>query len=132
MIIIKYAAFAAISTFFNLLFQWFSFALYTGFATLYIGMFVGTVAGLISKYLLDKKYIFYHVPKDKKDDAKKFILYSLMGTVTTGIFWATEIGFDLIFEGSGAKYIGAIVGLSIGYIIKYFLDRKFVFVHGEG
>jgi len=43
------------------------------------------------------------------------------------IFWGFEIGFNYIFTNPQAKYVGAIVGLSIGYIIKYFLDKKFVF-----
>ncbi len=54
-----------------------------------------------------------------------------MGIFTTIIFWGTEIGFNAIFENQNAKYIGAIIGLSIGYAIKYFLDKKFVFVHKE-
>jgi len=50
-----------------------------------------------------------------------------MGVFTTVIFWGFEIGFNYIFTNPQAKYVGAIVGLSIGYIIKYFLDKKFVF-----
>ena len=90
-------------------------------------MFFGTLTGLIAKYILDKKYIFYYVVKDKKEDSQKFILYSIMGVFTTLIFWGFEIGFDYIFDSEIAKYIGAIIGLSIGYITKYFLDKKFVF-----
>jgi putative flippase GtrA len=67
------------------------------------------------------------VVKDKKEDSQKFILYSIMGVFTTLIFWGFEIGFDYIFDSEIAKYIGAIIGLSIGYITKYFLDKKFVF-----
>jgi putative flippase GtrA len=129
MIAIKYSAFAVISTLFNLLFQYLSFQVYTGFSSLYVAMFAGTLAGLVAKYILDKKYIFYHEPVDKKDDAKKFALYSFMGIFTTIIFWGSEIAFDALFEGEYAKYIGAVVGLSIGYIIKYFLDKKYVFIH---
>jgi len=131
MIAIKYILFAAISTLFNLLFQYFSFGLYKGFGSLYIAMFFGTLAGLIVKYILDKKFIFYHTPKDKKDDAKKFILYSFMGVFTTLIFWGTEIAFYTLSQNPNAKYIGATIGLSIGYLIKYFLDKKFVFIHKE-
>ena len=90
-------------------------------------MFIGTLAGLLSKYILDKKFIFYHKPKGKVDDAKKFIRYTIMGIFTTVIFWGTEIGFDKYFEDENAKYAGAVLGLSVGYIIKYFLDKKFVF-----
>ena len=131
MIAIKYAVFATISTLFNLLFQYLSFLVYTGFGSLYVAMFFGTLAGLVAKYILDKKFIFYHTPKDKKDDAKKFILYSLMGVFTTIIFWGTEISFDALFQDPNAKYLGAVIGLSIGYVIKYFLDKKYVFIHKE-
>jgi len=131
MLAIKYTIFAVISTLFNLLFQYFSFKLYSGFASLYVAMFFGTLAGLVAKYILDKKFIFYHTPKDKKDDAKKFALYSLMGVFTTIIFWGTEIAFDTFSQDPNAKYLGAVIGLSIGYVIKYFLDKKFVFIHKE-
>ncbi len=131
MLAIKYSIFALISTLFNLLFQYISFFLYSGFASLYLAMFIGTLAGLVVKYVLDKKFIFYHKPKDKKDDATKFALYSLMGVFTTIIFWGTEIAFDKIFDEQNAKYLGAVIGLSIGYIIKYFLDKKFVFIDKE-
>lgn len=131
MIAIKYTLFAVISTLLNLLFQFMSFQFYDGFGSLYAAMFWGTLAGLVIKYVLDKKFIFYHTTKDKKDDAKKFALYSLMGVFTTFIFWGFEIGFDALFEHPNAKYIGAMVGLSIGYVIKYYLDKKFVFIHKE-
>ncbi len=127
MIVFRYALFALISTIINILFQYISFLVYEGFLSLYVAMFIGTVAGLVLKYILDKKYIFFHTPKSKKDDGKKFFLYSLMGVFTTLIFWGFEIGFDAMFESQNAKYIGAVVGLSIGYVVKYFLDKKFVF-----
>lgn len=127
MIAIKYTLFAIISTILNLLFQYLSFFAYAGLGSLYIAMLVGTIAGLVSKYLLDKKYIFYHTPKNKTDDAKKFMLYTLLGGFTTAIFWGTEIAFDAIFKNESAKYIGAVIGLGIGYFIKYFLDKKYVF-----
>lgn len=129
MLAFKYTLFAIISTGFNLLFQSFSFFFYSGIASLYIAMFIGTVAGLVVKYILDKKYIFYHTPKDKSDDARKFLLYSFMGVFTTIIFWGTEIMFNALFQSQYAKYLGAVIGLSIGYIIKYFLDKRYVFIH---
>lgn len=127
MIAIKYIIFAVISTLLNLLTQYVSFLIYVDFARLYVAMFMGTLAGLFCKYILDKKFIFYHKPKGKVDDAKKFIRYTIMGIFTTIIFWGTEIGFDFYFDDENAKYAGAVVGLSIGYIIKYFLDKKYVF-----
>lgn len=127
MIVFRYVLFAIISTGVNLAFQFLSFSLYNGFLALYVAMFFGTLSGLILKYILDKKYIFFHTPKSKKDDGKKFVLYSLMGVFTTFIFWGFEIAFDAFLDNKNAKYIGALLGLSIGYIVKYQLDKKFVF-----
>lgn len=127
MIAFRYVLFAIISTVVNLAFQYLSFMLYSGFLSLYLAMFIGTLAGLVLKYILDKKYIFFHKPKSKKDDSKKFLLYSLMGVFTTFIFWGFEIAFDLFLDFKSAKYLGAILGLGIGYMVKYNLDKKFVF-----
>ena len=131
MLALKYTLFAVLSTLVNLLFQWLSFTVYSGLGSLYVAMFAGTLAGLVAKYILDKKWIFYHTPKDKKDDAKKFILYSFMGVFTTIIFWGTEMAFYYFVPNPNAKYVGAVLGLSIGYVIKYFLDKKYVFIHKE-
>lgn len=127
MIAIKYIMFAVVAILLNLLFQYLSFLVYDGALSLYIAMAAGTLAGLVSKYILDKKFIFYHKPESKKNDATKFFFYSLTGVFTTFIFWGTEIAFDAILETEAAKYIGAIVGLAIGYVIKYFLDKTYVF-----
>jgi len=125
---IKYILFAAIATVVNIFIQWLSFAVYSGFLALYIAMINGTAAGLIVKYILDKKYIFYFETKNHFHDVKKFIVYTAMGIITTAIFWGTEIAFNALWHYELSKYIGAVVGLSIGYITKYQLDKKFVFV----
>jgi len=130
-LVLKYSSFAVLAIAVNLAFQYISFIFYSGAAVLYIAMLVGTFFGLITKYILDKKYIFYHMPKNKKDDVQKFMLYSLMGVFTTIIFWGTEILFDTLISADYAKYLGAIIGLSIGYVVKYFLDKKFVFLDGK-
>ena len=41
------------------------------------------------------------------------------------------MAFYYLLPNPNAKYIGAVIGLSIGYIIKYFLDKRFVFIHKE-
>jgi putative flippase GtrA len=127
----KYILFAVISTLVNLTAQYLAFVVYNGFLSLYAAMFFGTLAGLVVKYILDKKYIFYYEPTNKKDDGKKFVAYSLMGVFTTMIFWAFEIGFNSLFANETAKYIGALIGLGIGYMVKYSLDKRFVFARKE-
>ena len=122
--ILRYIIFAIISIAINLLTQYFVLI----FAdVLYIAMFFGTFLGLITKYFLDKKFIFYYRSKNKIDDGKKFFMYSFFGIFTTLVFWGFEISFDAVFKSDLAKYVGALLGLVIGYILKYFLDKNFVF-----
>ncbi len=90
---------------------------------LILEMGVGTLSGLIFKYFLDKKYVFQHVAENRKAETKTFLVYALMGLATTFIFW----GVEWIFNGFGAKYLGAAIGLALGYITKFFLDQTFVF-----
>jgi len=126
-ITIKYILFAVFSTLGNLFTQWFSLKVYSGDFSLYLAMFLGTLIGLIIKYILDKKYIFYYETDSLNENHKLFLLYSLMGVFTTFIFWSMELFFHYLFPSPNAKYLGAVIGLSIGYIIKYLLDKKFVF-----
>jgi len=124
---IKYTLFAFISTICNILAQYFSLKIYNQIYSLYIAMFIGTIIGLIVKYFLDKKYIFYYEVKGHKDNLQKFLIYSFMGIFTTIIFWTFELTFDSLFPFKSAKFLGAIIGLALGYVIKYNLDKKFVF-----
>lgn len=124
---VKYAFFAALATLGNIGTQHLCLKIYGEKYALYVAMFAGTFIGLVIKYILDKKYIFNYQVESKKEDLFKFILYSLMGVVTTAVFWGTEIAFDALFPFEWAKYIGAVLGLFIGYTSKYFLDKKYVF-----
>jgi len=123
---IIYVLFAILAMGINIGAQYISLIIYSGQYSLYLAMAWGTLSGLIVKYILDKKYIFQVRTKDIKEDTSKFILYSLMGVLTTIIFWGFELAFNsLSFE--SAKYYGAVIGLSIGYIIKYNLDKRYTF-----
>lgn len=111
----------------NLAVQWPIFYFFKGWWVLYLALVIGTIVGLTFKYILDKKYVFSYKSNNIKDDLVNFCLYSFMGISTTIIFWATEIIFYHVFIFNYAQYIGGAVGLIIGYIIKYYLDKKFVF-----
>ena len=125
-----YALFALAAILVNLGTQMISFSLYQGPLDLYLALACGTFTGLLTKYVLDKRYIFRYISRDFCDDTCKFFLYSCMGVFTTLIFWGTEIGFHHLFEFEHAKYVGAALGLTIGYVLKYRLDKKWVFVAG--
>ena len=124
---LKYALFAAVSTLSNIGVQRLSFAVYDGSFSIYIAMLFGTLTGLLIKYVLDKRFIFYYKTESIRRNLFKFLMYSAMGLVTTFIFWAVELAFNRLLAFESSKYLGAAVGLTIGYTIKYFLDRRFVF-----
>lgn len=122
--ILRYIIFAVISISINLLVQYFVLILID---LLYLAMLFGTFLGLVIKYFLDKKFIFSYRSKNKLDDSKIFFIYSFWGIFTTLVFWGFEIFFDFLFKNELAKYTGALLGLIVGYVLKYFLDKKFVF-----
>lgn len=124
---IRYAIFAVIATFSNLATQ--RIALQAGTTETHfiaaIGM--GTIVGLVIKYALDKQWIFYDQDMGLKNNSRKFTLYTVMGLLTTLIFWGTETVFWLVWQTDFMREVGAIMGLTLGYIIKYNLDKRFVF-----
>lgn len=125
---LRYTVFAVIATAVNIATQDVATTLYTGAFALWVGIFAGTGTGLVTKYLLDRRWIFMDAPGDLADHSRKFSLYSLMGVMTTVIFWGTEWLFDHLSGGDEFwRYTGACVGLAIGYMTKYRLDRRFVF-----
>ncbi len=93
----------------------------------FVALFFGTLTGLITKYVLDKNYIFHDFDSSLKNNSKKFSLYSYNGVLTTVIFWGTESFFYFLYATNFARELGAVIGLSIGYFIKYRLDKKYVF-----
>jgi putative flippase GtrA len=126
-LIFFYILFAAIATLANIGTQFIMFRLASGPIAFPLAMISGTAVGLIIKYALDKVWIFDDRETGLKQHASKFTRYSFIGLGTTAIFWGTELTFATIGQWEGWRYIGAILGLSIGYSIKYFADRKFVF-----
>ncbi len=126
----RYTGFAVIAVFANLAIQ--RIVLLGGESGLWfiVAMGAGTLAGLVVKYILDKRWIFFDRTAGAAAQGKQFGLYSLMGVATTVIFWATETTFWLIWGTDFAREAGAVIGLTIGYVTKYQLDRRFVFREG--
>ncbi|GAA5180615.1 GtrA family protein [Niveibacterium umoris] len=122
-----YAIFALIATAANICAQDLTVRIYEGPFSVTFSILVGTGVGLVMKYLLDKRYIFGFRARNAAHDAHTFLLYTLMGIVTTAIFWGFEFGFDLLFQSKGMRYLGGILGLAIGYLSKYQLDKRYVF-----
>lgn len=90
-------------------------------------VFLGTLVGLVIKYVLDKRWIFFDTGTGLKQHGTKFGLYTAMGLVTTTIFWGGESLFWFVWHTEPMRELGAVLGLAAGYVIKYWLDRRFVF-----
>ncbi len=127
-ILVLYTLFAAISTAANIGCQFIVICLYIGPYAMPLSILVGTVVGLPIKYVLEKRHIFNFRADSLTHDGSMFILYSVMGVVTTALFWGIEYTFHLVFGKDAMRYLGGVIGLTLGYSIKYQLDKRFVFV----
>lgn len=92
-----------------------------------LAMALGTLAGLLAKYVLDKRWIFADPASGLCAHSRKLALYTLMGVATTAVFWGTELAFARLFGSGLMRDVGAVLGLGLGYGTKYHLDRRFVF-----
>jgi len=79
---LKYSGFAVLATLANLLAQEILIRLYADSYAIVVAMLAGTLAGWISKYLLDKHYIFDFQSNSPRQDFKKFLSYGLTGVLT--------------------------------------------------
>lgn len=130
-IAVLYTLFAVLSTAINIGSQMLSIWIYKGPLSVEISILVGTVMGLPLRYFLEKRYIFNFTSKNLVHDGKLFVFYSAMGVITTLIFWGTEYAFHLIYDTDFMRYLGGVLGLSIGFYVKYQLDKKYVFVNSS-
>jgi putative flippase GtrA len=122
-----YSVLAAIATLFNIGSQDIVIRLYHGPYAIILSILVGTAVGLLVKYVLDKRYIFKFKAQNLSHDTKTFAMYVFMGVFTTAIFWGFEYAFEFLFKTKELRYLGGVIGLGIGYLVKYRLDKKFVF-----
>ena len=122
-----YTVFAAIATVANIGAQDLLVRVVQGRHAILLSVLFGTGVGLVVKYVLDKRYIFRFQTRSVAHDGQVFLLYALMGVVTTVIFWGFEFGFQALFGTREMRYLGGVLGLAIGYLAKYQLDKRFVF-----
>ena len=130
---LTYCAFAGLAMVVNLGSQWIVLRLgllvphVPGFFVVTASTAVGTAAGLLLKYGLDKRFIFQDRATGARAHARRFSLYAAGGLFTTAIPYALELIARGYFpRGPGVLVAGA-VGLVIGYAVKFRLDRRFVF-----
>ena len=126
-----YALFAIIAILVNIVSQMIILQIYKQNFSIELSIIFGTITGLLVKYILDKKWIFKTQIKNLSDDSKLFFFYTIVGGFTTVIFWSVEYLFHILFASDIMRYIGGIIGLTIGYSLKFILDKKFVFINNS-
>jgi len=126
-LVINYVILALIATVANIGAQDLVIRAYSGAFDILASVVVGTGVGLVVKYILDKRYIFRFRARSVAHDTQTFALYTVMGLATTVIFWGFEFGFQYIFETKEMRYLGGVIGLAVGYLAKYHLDKRYVF-----
>src|SRR4051794_19152158 len=126
-LIARYVLLAIVAIAANIGSQALSIAIYTGPYSVPVSIVVGTGVGLLLKYVLDKRYIFGFQARDLRHDSYVFTHYAATGLLITVGFWITELGFNAIFGTAAMRYFGGLCGLTIGYLVKYRLDKRYVF-----
>lgn len=96
-----------------------------------VAILAGTAAGFATKYVLDKKWVFSDRYTTHRQELRKVTLYGAFSVATTLVFWLFEVAFWMAWRTDFAKYTGAVLGLAVGYAIKFVLDRTFVFRVGR-
>ncbi len=122
-----YTIFALFATVVNIGSQEIAITIYQGSFAIMLSILAGTAVGLVLKYWLDKRYIFQYQTQSIQHGSKTFTLYTIMGIVTTFIFWGFELAFEAIYGTKEMRYLGGVIGLAIGYYVKYQLDKRYVF-----
>lgn len=131
-IAIRYTLFALLATLCNLLTQELTVTLLGHARAVLLGVGFGTLVGILVKYSLDQRYIFGVQQASLRRHSQLIGVYSLTAVLTTALFWAFEFGFDALFQNKAGRYLGACIGLGLGYGIKYRLDKHFVFRSAKG
>ena len=101
---------------------------YRGFLDVEISILLGTLVSVPFRYIVEKTYIFNFTSINLKQDSQIFVLYLYYSIITTLIFWSIEYCFYILFSTNLMRYVGGILGLSIGFFLKYQLDKKYVFI----
>ena len=96
-----------------------------------IALGFGTVIGFLFKFIVDKFVVFEEKITEKsmaelQKTTKQISMYFGFAILTTMIFWGFEFSFKFFLPGNWYLF-GGLIGLIIGYTVKFLLDSRFVF-----
>ncbi|TFG24645.1 MAG: GtrA family protein [Promethearchaeota archaeon] len=91
----------------------------------FLGSVIAVGITYIIKFFLDKFIVFKAIDRKLKQTSKEFIKYFIFAILTT----LENIGIQFILDNifGFPLELSVIIALSIGYLTKFFLDRKYVF-----
>lgn len=95
-----------------------------------MGSIVAVGITYIIKFFLDKYIVFKKTETKLKETSLEFIKYFGFAILTT----IENIGIQFLLRNylNTPLEISVIIALSIGYLTKFFIDRKFVFITENG
>lgn len=123
-----YVLFAGAAVGLNVLVQRLVFAVYHGPQTIVVAMVVGAGVALTAKYFLDRKWV---LGVRHAADEEEIIKYAMAGATITLVFFAFQYTIWIFYQTDLARDIGIVLGMAVGYLIKFLIDRKFVFVESR-
>jgi putative flippase GtrA len=126
-LVFRYTAFAILAALANLATQRTVLRLGDGHHWVAAAACIGVLVSLVLKYFLDRRWIFGDTTRGVRANGRQFLLYAAMGLFTTAIFFLLEGSFWLVWRSHEMREIGAVLGLIVGYVTKYHLDKHFVF-----
>lgn len=130
--LVRYAGFAVLAMCINLLSQNAVLAVAGGiWIGIYLAIALGNGAGLVFKYIVDKYWVFDDADASLVNNSRQFAIYAAFGVGTTLLFWSVELAFHYIFQSVFMTNVGAVIGLTVGYVIKYNLDKHITFAARE-
>ncbi len=122
--VILYVVFAAFAICLNMFVQNLMFALWPLGGAIFVAMPVGAGVALLTKYFLDRRYVF---ASERSASRIEFLKYALTGGFITAVFFVTEYAIWIIYQTDYARNVGIVIGMTVGYTLKYVLDRHFIF-----
>ena len=119
-----YYAFALVAVGLNVLVQHLVFISLTHSHAIFIAMLIGAAVALVAKYFLDRKFVFL---KTSSANRRELFWYALTGGLITIVFFVAEYVIWDAYKTGLARDIGIVVGMLLGYTLKYFIDKHLVF-----
>lgn len=110
------------------LFQVFTVTVYKNLTiAIFIKTGIATIGAFLFKFAVDKWLLFKDHNPDIKNTMRQIVIYGMFAVFTTLIFWGFEFGFKLLFHFRFSEYAGGVIGLVLGYTLKFIFDSRFVF-----